>query len=109
MSELIFPCSYFRKFFLKCSDGLCFVMIDYSVPYCNDGLKCTCMWASQHVLTQVVIHLHKIRLMDDNIDTFVNKESIFAVILCVIGKKLLIPSPYLLTSQNVCAWTSNIC
>ena len=94
---------------MKCSDGLCFVMIDYSVPYCNDVLKCTCMWTSQHVLAQVVIHLHKIRLIDDNIDTFVNKESIFSVILCVIGKKLLIPSPYLLTSQNVCAWTSNIC
>jgi len=70
-------------------------MINYSVPYCNDVLKCTCMWTSQHVLAQVVIHLHKIRLMDDNIDTFVNKESIFSVILCVIGKKLLIPSPYL--------------
>ena len=58
-------------------------MIDYSVPYCNNALKCTCMWTSQHMLAHVgwCTTINFI-LMDDNIETFVNKVSFFAVILC---------------------------
>ena len=58
-------------------------MIDYSVPYCNDALKCTCMKTSQHMLAHVGwCTTINFMLMDDNIDTFVNKVSFFAVILC---------------------------